>query len=91
MENGLRLTKKSGGLLTIKYIEVINVFNQYKYTDKEIEHLIKSMVILIDTREKKMDHNILIKQTFHIKRNRCLMGIIVFLYHKMKIYQFREI
>ena len=56
MENGLKLTKKNGGLLIIKYIEVITVFNQYKYTDKEIEEIIKSMVILIDTREKKMDH-----------------------------------
>lgn len=35
---------------------MIKVFSQYKYTDKEIEEIIKSMVILIDTREKKMDH-----------------------------------
>ena len=49
----MKLTKKNGGLLIIKYIEVITVFNQYKYTDKEIEEIIKSMAILIDTREKK--------------------------------------
>ena len=35
---------------------MIKVFNQYRYTDKEIEEIIKSMVILVDTREKKMDH-----------------------------------
>ena len=35
---------------------MIKVFSKYKYTDKEIEEIIKSMVILIDTREKKMDH-----------------------------------
>lgn len=28
----------------------------YKYTDKEIDEIVKSMVILIDTREKNMDH-----------------------------------
>lgn len=28
----------------------------YKYTDKEIDEIVKSMVILIDTREKSMDH-----------------------------------
>lgn len=35
---------------------MIKVFSQYKYTDKEMEDIIKSMVILIDTREKKIDH-----------------------------------
>lgn len=56
MENGLKLVKKNGGLQNIKYIEVIKVFSQYKYTDKEVDAIIKSIVILIDTREKKMDH-----------------------------------
>lgn len=28
----------------------------YKYTDKEIDEIIKSMVILVDTREKNCDH-----------------------------------
>ena len=56
MASGLKLTKKNGGLQNIKYIEVIEVFNQYKYTDKEVEEIIKSMIILVDTREKKMDH-----------------------------------
>lgn len=28
----------------------------YKYTDKEIDELISSMVILVDTRERKADH-----------------------------------
>ena len=56
MASGLKLTKKNGGLQNIKYIEVIKVFSQYKYTDKEVEEIIKSMVILVDTREKKIDH-----------------------------------
>ena len=45
--------EKEWWIMIIKYIEVITVFNQYKYTDKEIEEIIKSMAILIDTREKK--------------------------------------
>ena len=32
--------------------KVTKIFNKYKYTDKEMEELISSMVILIDTREK---------------------------------------
>lgn len=56
MASGLKPTKKNGGLQNIKYIEAIKVFNQYKYTDKEVEEIIKSMIVLIDTREKKMDH-----------------------------------
>ena len=32
------------------------MLSKYKYTDKELEELIKSMVILIDTREKQNSH-----------------------------------
>ena len=56
MENGLKPAIRNGGLRNIKYVEVIRVLYQYKYTDKEIEEIIKSMVILIDTREKQIDH-----------------------------------
>ena len=36
--------------------KVTKIFNKYKYTDKEMEELISSMVILIDTREKVNSH-----------------------------------
>lgn len=36
--------------------KVTKIFNKYKYTDKEMEELISSMVILIDTREKANSH-----------------------------------
>ncbi len=32
------------------------IFSKYKYTDKEMEELISSIVILIDTREKVNSH-----------------------------------
>ena len=32
------------------------MIQNFKYTDKEIEELIQSMVILVDTRERKVDH-----------------------------------
>ena len=32
------------------------IFNKYKYTDKEMEELISSITILIDTREKVNSH-----------------------------------
>ena len=32
------------------------MLSKYKYTDRELEELIKSMVILIDTREKQNSH-----------------------------------
>ena len=32
------------------------IFNKYKYTDKEMEELISSIVILVDTREKVNSH-----------------------------------
>lgn len=32
------------------------MIQNFKYTDKEIEELIQSMVILVDTRERKADH-----------------------------------
>lgn len=32
------------------------MLSKYKYTDKEIEELIKSIVILVDTREKQNSH-----------------------------------
>ena len=35
---------------------MINILELYKYTDKEIERLIKSIVILTDTREQKNQH-----------------------------------
>ena len=33
-----------------------NILSLYKYTDKEIEQIVKSIVILTDTREQKNDH-----------------------------------
>ena len=35
---------------------MIAILNLYKYTDKEIDELVKSMVILCDTREKSNAH-----------------------------------
>ena len=32
------------------------MIDHFKYTDKELAELISSMVILIDTREKKCEH-----------------------------------
>lgn len=32
------------------------MIQNFKYTDKEMEELIQSMVILVDTRERKADH-----------------------------------
>lgn len=41
----------------IKHIRrQLDILDLYKYTDKEKELLLESMVILIDTREKKIDH-----------------------------------
>lgn len=33
-----------------------NLLDKYKYTDKEVKDLLKTMVILVDTREKKNQH-----------------------------------
>jgi ERCC4-type nuclease len=51
----------TGGLkIIVLYTEQqrrqLNILDLYKYTDKEKELLLESMVILIDTREKKIDH-----------------------------------
>lgn len=35
---------------------VITILSLYKYTDKELEQLVKSIVILVDTREKQNTH-----------------------------------
>ena len=32
------------------------IFNKYKYTDKEMDELVSSIVILIDTREQQFSH-----------------------------------
>ena len=37
-------------------MEVISILSLYKYTDKEIDELVKSMTILCDTREKSNAH-----------------------------------
>ena len=35
---------------------MITILSLYKYTDKELEQLVKSIVILVDTREKQNAH-----------------------------------
>lgn len=44
----------------------------YKYTDKDKDELVKSMTILVDTREQKINISsiILTRKTFHTKLNR---------------------
>lgn len=42
--------------LNIKQRRWILILNLYKYTDKEIEQIVKSITILVDTREKENSH-----------------------------------
>ena len=42
--------------LSLNRKQVITILSLYKYTDKELEQLVKSIVILVDTREKQNAH-----------------------------------
>lgn len=57
MENGSKLTKMNGGFQSIRYVRGdLGIISCYKYTDKEIDELVASITILVDTREKQNSH-----------------------------------
>lgn len=75
------------------------MINNFKYTDKEMEELISSITILIDTREKQANHitdyfdrkEIKYKKKSNIKRKHLIMETIASCCQLMKSYLSQEI